>query len=454
MTQVLEKTLKTAETVPYRASLPKSEPSLQLSPSVTSEETYIGSPEAGTIHYLRQTHPVTGKRYTPIEKAPIIASQEAILRRLEQEKFAVVAQEGLQSSITPSTADRKERLRVAEVQETFPNGKIPAVLTKAQRELLFNMGASRIYAALHPKVTILSTVTPEEEESFNKVIDDKNVSKEERDFYIFNKREEASMRHVTEYMTKHPNSRVALIYGADHKYDVDDMPANLPKTKRPSIITVSFPRTQEILPYDLQDRSELEQLRIVSVARGIHYADFQDIKTEQAQLKALMKIVCQYPRYDDAEAFKERLLKGAVSDAVKDQIEKLFQSKAAPFNVFEVRKGVTWTRESIAKMHPLDASDLLKAETDPRTQFEIIKHAKAVFEFHFDDILTGEGQMLALRKLSYTLGKKPNFTNIEELKESLLIQAHDDSVREAIEDLYTQKKGPFAPASVARARKS
>lgn len=435
----LKDTRESGPVLPARKTSPLSTLSNQV-----EKVMHQGDDSLGKIFHLRQTHwgPSTGESKLRVER--VGASQEALLRYLITNKFEVVAEEEGTKTLLPNSPERNEYLRVEEVSKLFPKGVIPSRLSSTQVRFLAEHGAILTYAALNPAVTLLPTTTLEESRRIDAVIDNPKEPQEKRDQYLYDEREKVAIKELTRYLIENPGTRIAVAYGGLHTFDEKDLTSCDQPTTKPSVIQVSFPKVRQDFP-ELTDKDDsYDQLNLIRAARGIDKIDFYRIKTAEGQIAAIPKIGGFEYDSISAEDLRKSLKLDAVDERVKNAIDKAYNAKTGPFRNFVPRSDVAWNWSEASSKDPINFSLHIANEKDQMTQLELLKRVQGVFEFDFSSILTSQGQLLALQKLIRPFDIK-NSEQLAGLRDHLLDFARSEEVKEKINALYRDKKGPFVP---------
>lgn len=298
-----------------------------------------GDPKIGTIIYVRQLHqPPPNNPITKDELKEIAAYQYDIIDFLRERKAEHLFEEGQTEDIPPGKFLEFKLKNSLEsgfehfIQSLFRKKK--EAIVAEEFELVAEQG-SNFYAVLNPKATLHKTFTPEQKEERERLRQTK--SEEE----IRDKREGWAVAQVKEFLEHNPGATIYLVYGGSHEFQ-DDF---LKWEKPPVLVSIAFEGLwPDLDKLNYSNRSEVEtaliqtrnrpdlQARIIQRAQAIRVAMFEDIRSEQGQLDAVDKIVelnsvTTEQDYTSAiNVYKGLLLKGALSQQVKDKIEEKFRA--------------------------------------------------------------------------------------------------------------------------------
>lgn len=283
-----------------------------------------GDSSFGTVHVIGQIHE-SPDASSAVEREALAVYQATILRHLMRHDARVLFVEGWPAD---SEIVRPSPVTEAMLRETLRDLPGPESLlvrgTERQIELLQTSTAVHAaYRALRPEVTVLGA--------------DTTFRIPRRDFLAqdsltFEARERVAMGAVIRHLSRHPGSRVFLVYGAAHLFDRQSLPAG---SRVPRMTMTTFPALIARHP-EFQDRvarllggdAALVE-RFVNLLEGIAPGTFAAVPeaVQRACLKRPFYLDGDAPTGDALEAW---LLEHAKSEEVRRLV------KTAELRYFEL----------------------------------------------------------------------------------------------------------------------
>lgn len=395
-------------------------------------QTISGNPEIGRVDVYFQTHRQSGGGSLPTIRKETGQYQAEILKELIKDKPTVIFPEGMQFDITPNDPRRNNDLKEDQVRELFPGGieELKKALqnpTDEQLNFLEEYDAWVVYAVIvNPKVAILKTSDSALAEEIAADLSDSDPNND--DHAIFGKREAKVVKEVSEYLKKNPGSKVAVIYGSDHKTLPNQLSANGSEVKtyrwdKRSETTIGY-RSDMVM----DEKNPQIQFIHIKESKKLHSFTFGSILTEAGQLNALLKLdVDITPNYiNSPEKLRENLLIYACSDKVRNEINRLYKDfksglDGGPFKAFST----------------INASNRLADTNNPKLQKEIIQSGATFYEWSIPYDLSPDLQRMIYSKIVRGSASR------EDLRKFLLEKITDKETVNLINKQYKSKTGPF-----------
>lgn len=405
-----------------------------------------GSSLVGEVDFIRQVHDIPGQNES--DRLLVSYSQEFVLRHLVTIGPKFVFDEGTASGILPSSSYREEALGIKEALAAFPGGLPEGDLTYFQRSTLIKLGAARLYAALHPDVSVMPT-TSEESHTLQRLIQGRDPSL--RAVCVITLREQEALKHIRDFLDKHPGEKVALVYGAAHHFTATSLGISEAElSAMPLIRATDWPAlrfelsssfSESISQAILQARNEEVKALIALNAGEISVEAFSSIGSPGLKLSLLSKVLPDYTRHTSADDFAGDLLESlpdtdeyqTLCDAINNALTE-DGGRRAPFRSFSLKK-YDWDSISTADYHTVDQA-LLQEDHYP-TIYELARKARILGVDSFGVVAAPELQRKVLEKV-YLSDTLP-----ESVFEQLASCAHSPSVVETLMQHEADLTGPF-----------
>ena len=398
-----------------------------------------GNKKAGEIIHFAQVHTISSDT-DPAALKIIGKFQESILRKLIAGNFKVIASEKLPETIPQGALSSKRQEKYSEIKKTFPEG-LPNRLSDEQLKVLAKNGADFVYAYLAVDVTLIGTATNQERQEFAKLLSSCKTSKSDAQEIIMDRRERTAMKHVMDYLKHNPNSKIALIYGTEHVFNLEDLSAeykSVPPNSLPTIIRSDNSRLLQLINQNIEKMSESEQSSYLSASPVFLDYNFKHLKSEKLQIQALPLLKGHAGYYESAVSFRSALLKDAKGNKVTGKIEENFKEMSGPFAEFYLRSEYSGPNR-ISNLSPYQIGVLITHSASPAEKMAVALSAKSIPSDCFYHLPNSLVQELALAKIVPSTENSPN-----ELLKTLLADTHSSDLGCQIRTHFKNRTGPFS----------
>lgn len=452
-----------------------------------SGHSTTGNGSSGTVVFYQQAH--RSPHSTPSDITAAKSVQWAIYQQLVRDNITELFTEARDETVTPDDPKRDEKLFTAEVSKAFPHGVPDSFdqLTASQSDLLYQLGADTIYAALNLNVTLHRTISADQESRVDRKLasinlayaldryqrlngdsnfgDATNELLNRRFTALQHYREAAAANELLQHLgTLSPDTlglapgKVGLVYGALHRFD-DKLFSGLTKNRPPEqqsaavpkVVTQSWPElygesasvaAQSII----EERSPTRQYQIVRGASALSLSVVPHLRSVEALFEALPKLESDPYRCTDSDELRASLVAAGLRLPMtflevpdyERLIDQLLAEQRGPFAMMQPEP---FNRRVVAKMNSKQVLATIRSVTHPATQREIVRTAASVPHEALSYIRTDAGWLLALPKL--VVNRKLYKDNPQLLQFYLQTAAPSERVSEAVASHYRARTGPF-----------
>ncbi len=201
----------------------------------TEKITFTGHQSYGQIEIIGQVHTIYNEDTPTLKKIGIC--QEQVLLHLQARATQTIFVEGLWKDFPAQTYSQSQFSEFCFyllpnehaknhqpqnfsgfIKNLFQNFQPGAEFTEEQKLYLGLIGAPYIYAICNPQVSLMKTISSEDDLRIPKLIEQHKNNSETVHFLRFELREYLALQEAKNYLERNPGTRVSIVYGSSHEF--------------------------------------------------------------------------------------------------------------------------------------------------------------------------------------------------------------------------------------------